>query len=51
MPEESLVREKLVKEMARNLFGFVSGSFKRSQLKWTTFDVERFAIVDTFKRL
>lgn len=52
VPLESLVREKKsVEDMACNPCGFVSGSFKRSQLKWTTFDMERFAIVDTFKRL
>ena len=43
--------ERDVEDMSHEPLGFISGAFKRSQLRWPTVDKEVFAVVSTFRRL
>ena len=40
-----------LENMSHGPLGFLSGSFKGSQLRWATVDKEGFATVNTFRRL
>ena len=40
-----------VEDMTHEPLAFLSGTFKGSQMHWSTIDKEEFAIVSTFRRL
>ena len=51
VPQEELDRGVSVEDMTHEPLGSLSGTFKGSQQRWATVDIEGFAVVSTFKRL
>ncbi len=51
VPRGEVQYDVLVEEMSHEPLGFVSGSFRGSQLNWPTMDKEGYAIVVAIKRL
>ena len=51
MPVTEFQSGMALENMSHEPLGFLSGSFKGSQLRWATVDKEGFAIVNTFRRL
>ena len=51
VPVEEFRSGLALENMSHEPLGFLSGSFKGSQLRWATVDKEGFAIVNTFRRL
>jgi len=51
VPESEFYSDIPVEDMSHEPLGFLSGTFRGSQLRWATVDKEGFAIVSTFRRL
>jgi len=51
VPESEFYSDVPVEDMSHEPLGFLSGSFRGSQLRWATVDKEGFAFVSTFRRL
>ena len=51
VPQSEVDDNVAVEEMSHEPLGFLSGTFRGSQLRWATVDKEGFAIISTFRRL
>ena len=51
VPDAEMDQNLPVEDMTHEPLGFLSGTFKGSQMRWATIDKEGFAIVSTFRRL
>eukprot|EP00903_Cladosiphon_okamuranus_P017435 g16059.t1 len=51
VPQSELDAGVVVEDMSHEPLGFLSGTFRGSQLRWATVDKEGFAIISTLRRL
>ncbi|CAB1109830.1 unnamed protein product [Ectocarpus sp. CCAP 1310/34] len=51
VPQSEVDNNVPVEDMSHEPLGFLSGTFRGSQLRWATVDKEGFAIISTFRRL